>query len=106
MYTEEQSRKKLLKWINSNRHKVLESPRKEILKRGSPPQNFKIGEVNENEKRIEVKFMKGTLLHLEFWRFDKVIELIARGNWIRLGTGLSGDDSSTIEWKLQERAKK
>jgi len=59
--------KKLLEWINSNRHKVLESPRKEIFKRGRPPQNFKIVEVDEDKKRIRVKFMKkGTLLPLEF----------------------------------------
>jgi len=59
--------KKLLEWINSNRDKVLESPRKEIFKRGSPPQNFKIGEVNKTKKRVKVKFMrKGTLLPLEF----------------------------------------
>ena len=99
--------KKLLEWINSNLGKVLESPRKEVFKIGSPPQNFKIVEVNENKKRIKVKFMKkGTLLPLEFWRFDKVIELIARGDWIRLGTSLKPDDPSTIEWKLQEHAKK
>jgi len=59
--------KKLLEWINSNRDKVLGSPRKEIFKRGSPPRNFKIVEVDEDKKRIKVKFMrKGTLLPLEF----------------------------------------
>ncbi len=46
--------KKLLDWINSNRDKVLESPRKEIFKRGRPPQNFKIVEVDEDKKRIKV----------------------------------------------------
>jgi len=95
--------KKLLEWLNSNLGEVLESPRKEIFKGGSPPQNFKIVEVNENKKLIKVKFMrKGTLLPLEFWRFDKVIRLVARGDWIRLGTRLSADDPSTIEWDLQE----
>jgi len=49
---------------------------------------------------------KGTLLPLEFWRFDKVIELIAKGDWIRLGTRLSADGPSRTEWKLQEHAKK
>lgn len=99
--------KKLLEWINSNLGKVLESPRKEIFKRGRPPQNFKIIEVDENKKRIRIKFMrKGTPLPLEFWRFDKVIELIEKRDWIRLGTRLSADDPSTIEWKLQEHAKK
>ena len=46
----------LLEWINSNRDKVLESPRKEIFKRGRPPQNFKIVEVDEGKKRIEVMY--------------------------------------------------
>jgi len=98
---------RLIAWMKSNLGKILESPRKEIFKGGGPPQNFKIVEVNENKKRIKVKFMrKDTLLPLKFWRFDKVLELIARGDWIRLGTRLSADDPSTIEWKLQEHAKK
>ena len=99
--------KKLLEWINSNLGRVLEPPRNEAFKRGQPAQSFKILEVNENKKIIRVKFLKqGTPLPLEFWRFDKVIELIARGDWIRLGTRLRADDPSTIEWKLQEHAKK
>ena len=99
--------KKLLNWMNSSLGKVLESPRKVIFKGGKPPQNFKIVEVNENMKRLKIKFMKvGTLLPLEFWRFDKVVELISGGDWIRLGARLSADDPSTIEWKLQEQAKK
>jgi hypothetical protein len=50
--------------------------------------------------------MKVTLLLLEFWRFNKVIELVAKRDWIRLGTRPSADESSTIEWKVQEHAKK
>ena len=98
---------RLTEWMKSNLGKILESPRKEMFKGGNAPQNFKIVEVNENKKRIKIKFMKmGTLLPLEFWRFDKVIELIARGDRIRLGTSLKPYDHLTIEWKLQEQAKK
>ena len=99
--------KKLLEWLSSNVGKVFESPRKQIFKIKNSPQNFKIVKVDKDNKRIKVKFMKkGTVLPLEFWRFDKVIELLKGGDWIRLGTRLSADDPSTIEWKLQEHAKK
>jgi len=48
-----------------------------------------------------------TILPLEFWKFNKVIEIItkANGDYVRLGTSLYPDDPSTIEWKLQEHAK-
>ncbi len=47
-----------------------------------------------------------TPLRLDFWRFDKVLELISREDWIRLGTSLKAYDHSSIEWKIQEHAKK
>ena len=50
---------------------------------------------------------QGTPLPLEYWRFDKEIELItkANGDYVRLGTSIYPDDPSTIEWKLQEHEK-
>ena len=99
----------LLEWIRSNLGKVLQSPREEKFKRGKPPQNFKIVKLDEKRERIVVQFMGSpsrTLLPLEFWRFDKVLDLISKGEWARLGTRWFAEDSSTIEWQLQEYAKK
>lgn len=102
-------RAELLEWIRSNLGKILQSPREKEFKRGRSPQNFKIVKLDEEGKRIVVQFMGSpsrTLLPLEFWRFDKVLDLISKGEWVRLGTRLFAEDPSTIEWKLQEHAKK
>jgi len=94
--------------MKENQGKILNSPREEAFKSKKVPQKFKIEEVNENKRRLKIKFMKqDTSLFLEFWRFNKVIELItkANGDYVRLGTSFYPDDSSTIEWKLQYHAK-
>jgi len=86
--------KKLLDWMKSNQGKILNSPREEVFKSKRVPQKFMIVEVDESKRRVKVKFMKqGTSLPLEYWRFNKVIELItkANGEYIRLGASIYPD---------------
>lgn len=97
----------LLEWMRLNLNKTLESPRKTLFKERRNVQDFKIVEVNEGKEIVKIRFVEsGTLLPLEFWRFNKTIEALSRGEWIRLGTRLYANEPSTLEWMLQEKAKK
>lgn len=99
--------RKLLEWMKSKLNEVQRSPRKEVFTKGREPQDFKIVSVEETKKRIKIQFMKsGTLLPLEFWRLEKVIAIISKGGWVRLSTRFYAEDPSTIEWQLQDTAKK
>lgn len=96
----------LLKWLKSNQYRSLESPRKTIF--GTKTQRFEIVEVNEAKQFVKVEFSKvGTVLRLEFWRFETAFEMLERnrGKWTRLGTRVYADDPDTIEWQIQKKAK-
>jgi len=96
-----------LEWAKRNINKVQSSPRKKFRK-GKPPQDFKIVDVNDEGKRIKIQFLgaRKTVLTLEFWRFDKALELIPKKGWIRLGTSLRPQDERTLEYQLQKYAKR
>ena len=98
-------RTEILEWAKRNINKVQSSPRKKFRK-GKPPQDFKI--VNVNEKGIKIQFLgaRKTVLTLESWRFDKALELIPKKGWIRLGTSLRPQDERTLEYQLQKYAKR
>ncbi len=93
-------------WLRLNLDKTFEFPRKNKFKEIAA-QDFKIIEVNEEKGVVKIRFMgSGTILPLEFWRFDKALEVISKDEWVRLGTRLMADDPSTLEYALQEYAKK
>ena len=99
--------KHLLEWLKLNLGETFESPRKTKFKERIAIQDFKIVDVNEGKELVKIRFMSsGTILPLEFWRFDKALEVISKGEPVRLGTRLVAEDPSTLEYALQEHAKK
>jgi|GEM_PF-6169832 len=99
----------LLEWMNNNIHRDLVSPRIHAFKENRRVQNFEIVEVNERDRRIRIEFAdKGTPLYLEFWRFEKVLEILkeSRPKFVRLGSRFAAEDHSTIERQLQDLARK
>lgn len=96
----------LLDWLKLNVGRTFVSPRKHIFKERRSPQDFRIIDINEEKCVVKIRFMdRGTVLPLEFWRFDKVLEVISKGEWVRLGTRLAADDPSTLEYALQDYGK-
>jgi len=98
--------KRLLGWLKSNRQQSFESPRGTIFK--TKTQRFKINKLDEPKGIVEIEFSKvGTVLRLEFWRFETALDLIERnrGKWTRLGTRIDSDDPDTIEWQIQKKAR-
>lgn len=93
--------------MKSNLNRIFESPCKTVFKGKRVPQDFKIVEVNEEKGVVKIQFVNtGAVLPLGFWRFDKTVEVLSKGEWVRLGTRLYADEPSTIEWTLQEHTKK
>lgn len=98
--------KRLMEWLKSNLNQSFESPRGTIFK--TKTQRFKIIKVNEAKGIVEIEFNKiGTVLRLEFWRFETALGFLARnrGKWTRLGTRIDSDDLDTIEWQIQRKAR-
>lgn len=96
----------LLRWLKSNQNQSFESPRRSVFR--TKTQRFRIVEVNETKGIVKIEFSKQfTELRLEFWRFEKTLELLNRnrGKWTRLGTRFDSDDPDTIEWQIQKKAK-
>ena len=98
--------KRLKEWLKSNLSQSFESPRGTIFK--TKTQRFRIIKVNEPKGIVEIKFSKiGTVLRLEFWRFETALEILERNRdeWTRLGTRIDSDDPNTLEWQIQRRAR-
>lgn len=99
--------KRLLDWLQENKNRSFKSPRGSKFK--TQTQNFEILEVSEGKQIVKIEFSKqGTPLQLEFFRFEKALEILEknRGKWTRLGTKFYADDSKSIEFQIQQTAKK
>ena len=90
----------LLEWLKNNKGHTLESPR------GKKAYSIKITEINEELKRIKIKFVGGTpALPLFFWMFDRALVFIQanRDRAVRLGARVQRPyDPDTVEGKIWE----
>jgi hypothetical protein len=90
----------LLEWLKNNKGHTLESPR------GKKTYSIKITEINEELKRIKIKFVGGTpALPLFFWMFDRALAFIKanKGSIVRLGAKVKRPfDPDTVEGKIWE----
>lgn len=90
----------LLEWLKNNKGHTLESPR------GKKAYSIKITEINEELKRIKIKFVGGTpALPLFFWMFDRALAFIKtnEGSIVRLGAKVKRPfDPDTVEGKIWE----
>ena len=95
-----------IKFAKDNIEIEFESPRKEFG-HSNPPQNFKIKEVDENKRRIIIEFKSGTLLPLEYWRFEEALLFIDKNEFVPIGASINEKyQKDSLEGVLKEIAKK
>ena len=53
-----------------------------------------------------MRFDSGTLIHLHFWRFDLVVDILreAEGEFVMIGARIDPEKANTIESKLYQEA--
>ena len=88
--------KQVTDWMKLNQNKILESPRKKYLE-----EILKILKLLElmNETSCEAGVpKKGTVLPLEFWRFEIALDYITshNGEFVRLGTRFDSEDPERL----------
>lgn len=98
----------LLKWLRSNLNQSFESPRKAIFKTST--HDFKIMELDEVKEIVKIRFEseRRPILPLQYWRFDVALKILVenKDKWTRLGTSIHAYDRETIEWYIQETARR
>lgn len=99
-------RQKVINFLKKNEGKTFRSPREEIS-RGKKPMQFTIVEFNEIKEKVKIRFESGTLLPLEFWRFDYALNYLQEDNFVPIGARISEDyPENSLEQILKEEEKR